>query len=80
MKDAVITPIANLTSSISYFRYVATELATDMVISVGDVKFYVHKVYSFQPEKVFLKFVFFLKIWQCKDSTSFDETIHIHFA
>ncbi|KAI3462693.1 hypothetical protein Pfo_019356 [Paulownia fortunei] len=24
-------------------RYVATELATDMVISVGDVKFYVHK-------------------------------------
>ncbi|KAK6152790.1 hypothetical protein DH2020_012429 [Rehmannia glutinosa] len=24
-------------------RYVATELATDMVVSVGDVKFYVHK-------------------------------------
>ncbi|KAK6125314.1 hypothetical protein DH2020_040930 [Rehmannia glutinosa] len=26
-----------------YFRYVATELATDMVINVGDVKFYLHK-------------------------------------
>lgn len=28
----------------SVFRYVATELATDMVIVVGDVKFYLHKV------------------------------------
>ncbi|KAG5623826.1 hypothetical protein H5410_009044, partial [Solanum commersonii] len=27
-------------------RYVATELATDMVINVGDVKFYLHKVCS----------------------------------
>lgn len=26
------------------FRYVAAELATDMVINVGDVKFYLHKV------------------------------------
>lgn len=25
-------------------RYVATELATDIVINVGDVKFYLHKV------------------------------------
>lgn len=25
-------------------RYVATELATDAVINVGDVKFYLHKV------------------------------------
>ena len=32
------------------FRFVATELATDIVITVGDVKFYLHKVqiqYSF---------------------------------
>ncbi|KAL8097265.1 hypothetical protein AgCh_030409 [Apium graveolens] len=28
---------------IEYFRYVATELASDVVISVGDVKFYLHK-------------------------------------
>lgn len=26
------------------FRYVATELATDIVVNVGDVKFYLHKV------------------------------------
>ncbi|KAL8472932.1 hypothetical protein ACS0TY_029956 [Phlomoides rotata] len=26
-----------------YFRYVATDLATDIVINVGDVKFYLHK-------------------------------------
>lgn len=25
-------------------RYVATELATDIVVNVGDVKFYLHKV------------------------------------
>lgn len=58
MKDALIRPNANLTSSISYFRYVATELATDMVVSVGDVKFYVHKVYSFQSVT---KFCFFFQ-------------------
>jgi len=26
------------------FRFVTTELATDIVITVGDVKFYLHKV------------------------------------
>lgn len=26
------------------YRYVATELATDIVVNVGDVKFYLHKV------------------------------------
>lgn len=26
------------------FRYVATDLATDMIIRVGDIKFYLHKV------------------------------------
>lgn len=33
-----------MTDKTSIFRYVATELATDMVIAVGDVKFYLHKV------------------------------------
>uniref|UniRef100_A0A453HE51 Uncharacterized protein n=1 Tax=Aegilops tauschii subsp. strangulata TaxID=200361 RepID=A0A453HE51_AEGTS len=28
----------------SNIRFVATELATDIVISIGDVKFYLHKV------------------------------------
>ena len=28
-----------------YFRYVATELATDIAVNVGDVKFYLHKVW-----------------------------------
>lgn len=27
------------------FRFVSTELATDIVITVGDVKFYLHKVH-----------------------------------
>lgn len=27
-------------------RYVATELATDIVVNVGDVKFYLHKVWN----------------------------------
>lgn len=27
------------------FRYVVTELATDIVVNVGDVKFYLHKVW-----------------------------------
>lgn len=34
--------IANFQNCIS--RFVATELATDIVINVGDVKFYLHKV------------------------------------
>jgi hypothetical protein len=31
-------------TAIMLFRFVATELATDIVISIGDVKFYLHKV------------------------------------
>lgn len=34
--------ILPLTASIG--RYVATELATDITVNVGDVKFYLHKV------------------------------------
>ena len=30
-----------------YVRYVATELATDIVINIGDVKFYQHKVWTY---------------------------------
>lgn len=33
------------TKRICVSRYVATELATDLVVNVGDVKFYLHKVY-----------------------------------
>lgn len=29
-----------------FFRFVATELATDIVIIVGEVKFYLHKVHT----------------------------------
>lgn len=36
--------IMKMTDKTSILRYVATELATDMVIAVGDVKFYLHKV------------------------------------
>lgn len=36
--------IANFQNCIS--RFVATELATDIVINVGDVKFYLHKVWT----------------------------------
>lgn len=35
--------VLNMTVSSLFFRYVATELATDIVVSVGDVKFYLHK-------------------------------------
>ncbi|KAI5434683.1 BTB/POZ domain-containing protein npy3 [Lathyrus oleraceus] len=30
-------------SSLAFCRYVATELASDIVVNVGDVKFYLHK-------------------------------------
>ena len=30
----------------TFVRYVATELATDIVVNVGDVKFYLHKVWT----------------------------------
>jgi hypothetical protein len=30
------------------FRFVTTELATDIVITVGDVKFYLHKVQGYK--------------------------------
>jgi len=30
--------------SLAVYRYVATELATDVVVIVGDVKFHLHKV------------------------------------
>lgn len=29
---------------LAVYRYVATELATDVVVNVGDVKFFLHKV------------------------------------
>lgn len=44
-------------------RYVATELATDIVVNVGDVKFYLHKVrqllrydIKFEKKEEFLPF------------------------
>lgn len=41
------------------FRYVATELAMDIVINVGDVKFYLHKVFS-PPQAAFVTLFFLL--------------------
>lgn len=31
-------------SNVPICRYVAAELATDIIVNVGDVKFYLHKV------------------------------------
>lgn len=37
------------------YRYVASELATDITITVGDVKFYLHKVcISFRSGKILI--------------------------
>lgn len=48
-KDVPLHHLCHVTSmlmltAIMLFRFVATELATDIVISIGDVKFYLHKV------------------------------------
>ena len=42
------------TTCICMSRYVATELASDIVINVGDVKFYLHKVRIYLVLRVML--------------------------
>lgn len=31
-----------------YLRYVSSDLATDVIVTIGDVKFYLHKVNNTQ--------------------------------
>lgn len=33
-------------------RYVATELATDIIVNVGDIKFYLHKVHMIDQSSI----------------------------
>ncbi|PIM97983.1 hypothetical protein CDL12_29540 [Handroanthus impetiginosus] len=51
-------------------RYVATELATDMVINVGDVKFYLHKFPLLSKSSHLQKLV--------SDGSDENDEIHIH--
>lgn len=37
-------PLLLVTLCTTYCRYVSSELATDVIINVGDVKFFLHKV------------------------------------
>ncbi|KAL6013123.1 hypothetical protein ACLOJK_003615 [Asimina triloba] len=47
----------------TWIMYVATELATDVVINVGDTKFYLHKVKASSSTKVhFLSIFKFAKV------------------
>ncbi|KAG9145270.1 hypothetical protein Leryth_008223 [Lithospermum erythrorhizon] len=53
-------------------RYVATELATDVVINVGDVKFYLHKF------PLLSKSARLQKLVSCTNEDNSDEVVDIH--
>jgi len=37
----------NILVNLCFLRYVSSELATDVIVIIGDVKFYLHKVHIF---------------------------------